>query len=315
MPTVIPSYPQIYQLGHRYISELLDGKVSIEEKVDGSQFNFGVYMGHPWCRSKGCQIDPAAPQDSMFNKATEAVLLLAPILIDGWTYSGEYLSKPKHNTAPYDRTPIRNIIIFDISTSLGAYLPYNEKKKEATRIGLECVPLLYEGEVSQFSGLEMLGKFLERESCLGGSLIEGVVIKNYNKFGQDKKVLMGKYVSPKFVEVHQQGWKDRHPVGRDVKDSIIVSFKSEARWAKAVQHLKESGAIKGEPQDIPLLLKEINEDVLRENESDIKDMLLKWAWKDVSRGITKGMAEWYKTKLTEGQFGENKQEDISQKEE
>ncbi len=35
---------------------------------------------------------------------------------------------------------------------------------------------------------------LEKESILGGK-VEGIVVKNYARFGKDKKVLMGKYVS------------------------------------------------------------------------------------------------------------------------
>ena len=37
------SYPQIYALGHRYITELLLDPVLVEEKIDGSQFSFGVF--------------------------------------------------------------------------------------------------------------------------------------------------------------------------------------------------------------------------------------------------------------------------------
>jgi len=33
------SYPSIYNLGHRYLGDLLDGPVVVEEKVDGSQFS------------------------------------------------------------------------------------------------------------------------------------------------------------------------------------------------------------------------------------------------------------------------------------
>jgi ATP-dependent RNA circularization protein (DNA/RNA ligase family) len=39
---MILSYPSIYALGHRAIRELFDGPVVVEEKIDGSQFSFGV---------------------------------------------------------------------------------------------------------------------------------------------------------------------------------------------------------------------------------------------------------------------------------
>jgi len=36
-------YCQIYNLGHRAIADLLRGPVIIEEKIDGSQFSFGLF--------------------------------------------------------------------------------------------------------------------------------------------------------------------------------------------------------------------------------------------------------------------------------
>lgn len=36
------SYPSIYNLGHRYIADLLTVPVIVEEKIDGSQFSFGL---------------------------------------------------------------------------------------------------------------------------------------------------------------------------------------------------------------------------------------------------------------------------------
>ena len=40
----ISSYPKIYSLGHAAILDLLDGRVIVEEKVDGSQFSFGLFQ-------------------------------------------------------------------------------------------------------------------------------------------------------------------------------------------------------------------------------------------------------------------------------
>ncbi len=36
------SYPKIYGLGHKAITELLSDNVMVEEKIDGSQFSFGI---------------------------------------------------------------------------------------------------------------------------------------------------------------------------------------------------------------------------------------------------------------------------------
>ena len=37
-----PSYPKIFNVGNNYIPNLLVGRVEVTEKIDGSQFSFGV---------------------------------------------------------------------------------------------------------------------------------------------------------------------------------------------------------------------------------------------------------------------------------
>ena len=116
MSTSWHSYPKIWALGHRAVRELFDGDVFVEEKVDGSQFSFGVFNDELRCRSKGADINTQAPE-KMFAKAVETAQRLGPDLLEGATYRGEYLQKPKHNTLAYDRVPEGNIIIFDINTA------------------------------------------------------------------------------------------------------------------------------------------------------------------------------------------------------
>jgi hypothetical protein len=37
------SYPKLYAMGHRAIADLLLDDVIVQEKVDGSQFSFGLF--------------------------------------------------------------------------------------------------------------------------------------------------------------------------------------------------------------------------------------------------------------------------------
>ena len=39
------SYPKVYNLGHKAITDLLLDPIIVEEKVDGSQFSFGMIDG------------------------------------------------------------------------------------------------------------------------------------------------------------------------------------------------------------------------------------------------------------------------------
>ncbi len=294
------NYSSIKALGHVQTKDIFEGEVLIEEKVDGSQFSFGVFSGEIRVRSKGRVFEVHAP-DSLFAPVCATVIRLAEagMLQDGWTYRGETLSKPRHNALTYDRVPEGNIILFDIETCECGFLSRSEKEAEAKRLGLEVVPVFFQGEIHTQDQLNELKGTL---SILGGAKIEGFVVKAYDKFSRDKKVLMGKWVSEAFKEVHRKNWKQDHPTKTDIVKQIIETYKTKARWQKAVQHLREDGKLGQEPQDIPFVIREIQEDILKECEQEIKDALFKIAWKEICRGVVKGVPEWYKQQLMEGLF-------------
>lgn len=297
---MIGSYPKIFGVGHRALHQALLDPVVVQEKVDGSQFSFGVYGGELKCRSKGAEINIDAP-DSMFTKAVETAKELAPILVPGWTYRAEYLQKPKHNTLAYDRVPHKNLILFDVDAGDQDYFDPDKLKQIADCLGLECVPCFIDNERVS---LETCRSLLDRVSVLGGQKIEGVVIKNYNRFGDDKKILIGKIVSDQFKELHQVGWKADNPNRLDVVAALIDSLRTPARWQKAIQHLKEAGKLEGSPRDIGPLVKEIQQDIQDECREYISEKLYEWAIGNIRRGVVGGFPEWYKEQLCNEQASE-----------
>lgn len=294
------SYPSVFAMGHRALERVFIGDVIVEEKIDGSQFSFGVFDGELRCRSKGQQIVPDAPE-KMFAPAVATALSLAPLLHDGWTYRAEFLGTPKHNVLAYNRVPAQHLIIFDINTDLETYLPYAAKRDEAERIGLECVPLLVGATSPAFTAEYMLS-LLDRESVLGGPKIEGFVVKNYAEFGSDKKVVMGKFVSEAFKEIHGGEWRKMNPGRRDIVESLVASYRTEARWQKALQHLRERGDIEDSPRDIGKLIIEAREDLRRETVVEVEAALYAHFWPGIERASVVGLAEWYKGVLLERQF-------------
>lgn len=290
-------YSSIYTLGHKLAANLFQGEVTIEEKVDGSQFSFGVFEGELKMRSKGSDLYMPV-NNKLFAGACQFVDSIKDVLIPGWTYRGEVLFRPKHNSLVYGRVPKNNIVLFDIDKGDCDYVTYEEKEAEAARLGLEVVPLFFKGIVDS---VEMLKDFFEKDSFLGEAKIEGMVIKNYNQFGADKKTLMGKWVSEAFKEVHRGEWKKSNPGRKDVIDNIITMYKTDARWNKAIQHLRDAGTLDNSPKDIGLLMKEVSVDVFKECADEIKEKLFEMAWPQISRGVTGGLPEWYKTKLAESQ--------------
>ncbi len=308
--TGIPGMGDIYQLGHAVVKEIFDSPVEITEKVDGSFFSFQMGVdGELRMRSKGTALFSDAPSAKMFGEAMRQVEHRKDALTPGWIYRGEMMMKPKHNSLAYDRIPQGNVAIFDIEPELGSHLEAKERDAETARLSFSAVPVLYQGMVpANESGLTILHSFLERDSFLGGQKIEGIVIKNYNQHIHGH-MMMCKLVSAAFKEKHATEWKNANPGNKDVIERIIEIYKHENRWRKSIQHLRDEGLLIGGPQDIGPLMKEISSDVLKEEEDSIKEALWKYAWPQISRGVTRGFPDFYKEELAKEQFDVSTEED------
>ena len=70
---------------------------------------------------------------------------------------------------------------------------------------------------------------------------------------------------------------------------IIERYKTPARWEKAIQHLRDDGTLTNSPRDIGLLIKEVRKDIQEECQSEIKEILFRWAWKQVCSKFTGGL--------------------------
>ncbi len=313
MPTVmeaIPAYPKIYALGHPALRNLLDGPVTVQEKIDGSQFSFAKLDGRLRIRSKGREIFVEAP-DKMFEEGVQYVQSIEDKLVEGWVYRCEYLRVPKHNSLCYSRIPRNHLVLFDVAIGLETYQPSADVAKTAAGLGIDFVPVFSTQEMD----METFQRFMRHESILGGQTVEGVVIKNYGEFCQKTgHILMGKYVSEHFKEVHNKEWKQNNPGRQEIMALLIAKYRSEARWEKAIYHLRDAGTLQNAPQDIGPLMKMIAPDVAEECKEEILETLWKYFWPQIARGVTAGLPEWYKKRLLHQQFrkeenheqGENK---------
>lgn len=293
-------YPKVWNMGHPAIAELFVGPVVVQEKIDGSQFTFGIIGGELRLRSKGAEIFPGTT-DKLFAGAVGTAVALAEAgrLVEGWQYRGECLHAPKHNSLAYARAPRGNVILFDVDSGLESRVKPIDLAFIGGLLDLEVVPLLYVGEVT---GLDYLRSFLDREAYLGGCKPEGVVVKNYARWGKDGKMLMGKVVSDDFRETHKREWVRSNPTRADIVEALRQTYRSERRWEKAIERLRDSGKLEGSPRDIGALIKMIPEDVLEECRAEIADALFSAFWPEIRRGTTAGFPEWYKARLAGQQF-------------
>lgn len=287
------SYPKVLALGHRYIETILQGETIVEEKIDGSQFNFGKIDNRLYIRSRGADINPDYPM-GMFKEGVEHLLSVKDELLEGIFYHGEYLQKPRHNILNYGRIPENHIMIFDIEDKYGNPVQdYSLKVQLAKAIGLETVPLI----TRNVKATDDIKQLLERDSVLGNTKIEGIVIKNYMRLTPDGKYMVGKFVSEKFKEKKKVSVKEGS--GKTMIDRLVDELKTEARWNKAVQHLREEGTLEGAPKDIGNLIKEVMRDLDEEEGDYIKEKLYTHYVKEIKSRVIAGFPEWYKLSLLE----------------
>jgi len=300
---MIPAFPKLFAIGTVYIQDIFNGPVEVSEKIDGSQFAFGKVNGALQMRSKGAELYADNPE-KMFSKAIEHVVSIQDKLLEGMVFYAEYLRSPRHNILKYDRVPTNHLMLFGAYNSVADFWHRGRGLEViADELGIELVPRIGDGVI--LLGAGSMAQLLDRDSVLGGCKIEGVVVKNYYRpvvLGNTVLPIMGgKYVSEAFKETHGKRWsKEETKTGR--MDKFYDSFRTEARWLKAVQYLRDSGQLLQEPKDIGALMKRIHQDIDDEEMENIK----RWLWREfgsqVKRKATQGMAEWYKEQLLLGTF-------------
>ena len=297
----IGRYGKIYSIGHRAMHGLLDKEVEVTEKIDGSQFSFGVIDGELWMRSKRSPLMPGC--SGLFGPAVDTVVRIheksSVKLREGWIYRAEAVCKRKHNVITYDRVPFGGLILYGVEKGpkTGDYFSWHDMAYEATTLGIECVPLLFNGILTE----SKMNSLLDIQSILGGSKVEGIVAVRAHDpiFQEDGIPVRAKFVSPQFKERHAKTWGKP---GKNIVDRIAERFSGEARWEKALQRLREEGRLLGEPRDIGPAVKAIQSDIFEEESEEISDMLMKEFSGQIKSRCVKGFAEWYKAKLAKEMF-------------
>lgn len=299
----VPSaFPKIFALGKAEVIDILNGDIEVTEKVDGSQIGFGRVGGELIARSKGAQIFLDAPE-KMFAEA--ATVIGGMSVEEGWFYYGEYLKSPKHNVLRYGRVPKNHIALFGAVAPDGRFVSDHGSLCDiARRLDVDAVPLIYSGPGRDVT-METLKTWLGTESMLGGSLVEGVVLKNYATGmwlgGQYIPIMSAKFVSEAFKETHRKDWKKEN-TGKGQLLTMLDEYRSPARWQKSVQRLREMGECDDSPRDIGRLIKLIQDDIEAEEKEEIKGKLWAIFRGDVMRSALQGFPDWYKEQIAAKTF-------------
>jgi RNA ligase len=308
----LPSIPKIYALGQRHNVNIFEDLVQVQEKIDGSQFSFGAVDGKLECRSKGQTIDPNDP--GMFKLAVESAQRAFAILLqhgtikefEGGRFQCEFLAKPRHNLLAYSRVPAGNLVLFDVVNTKGEYASDDQRREFAKDLGLEAVKVFYTGFLPATTHFQSFGEYFEKESQLGGVKIEGVVVKNYSKPHPESSSglapMTAKIVAPSFKEKRATVPSNPGKAGaaKDIVEKLTNCLRTEARWLKAIQHLREAGQLSNENKDIGPLCKEIQADIIAEETDWIKERLFEEFSKEILNGTVRGFAQFYQKFLANG---------------
>lgn len=326
------SYPKVYNIYDPRTTQLFFPEnlhnLYVEEKIDGSQFSFGLINNELVIRSRGSDLSDRDLSDGgMFKRAIETVHSLNDNkkLAPNYLYRGEVLNSPKHNTIKYDRVPEGNIILFDVmkseeGTLFGEYVSRKGLEAEARCLELEFVPLLSSNLFNSFNEYESsitnplnqefdkrinsyLDNLLETNSILGGSKIEGLVFKQIipkflTRYGAEDSLIIVKYVSAKFRELNKVNWKEHKLSITDVVSDFTESVNKEAVYEKGLQRLRDSGVLTNSLNDIGPLIGDVARDFVLESEEILKEKMWNWAKKIIGRKISQGIPDWYKERLS-----------------
>ncbi len=303
------TYPKVMNLGSNGTEEILDDIVVIEEKLDGS--NARLFNDDGTIRvgshKKEISFDGDIPDAKLFipfctwvKENEDPLLKLIP---NGYILFGEMMQN--HNILKYENK--HPIVLYDIAQVTEFGLSFREDKEVIlNQVARACnVPVVKKLFTGKVENLEQLNSLLTTKSSLGGTNIEGIVIKNYTRMNKWGRHLFAKVVSQEFKEDHRDKWKTSNAIS--LEEKIVETYFNKARLRKAIQQLQEEGTYTGELKDIPKLLAIIPKDIMLEAEEDIKQMLWSKSWKIISRMICGRIPIAYKNFLAEQLFEEDKE--------
>lgn len=285
-------YHSIVRLGHKSTVDVLNigDYIVIQEKIDGANASFRKDGDVVRAYSRNKELNEENTLGGFYQWVQENVK--AEDLHEDAIYFGEWLNPHKVKYPDYEK----QFFLYDIyDTETERYIGFRLVELQAEKLGLNLVPVFYDGEYQSFEHLEsFVGK-----TALGGMLGdkqtgEGIVVKNVNYEDRFGRQLFVKLVVDDFREVQKQK-KYKNPNEALTPEAILAhEVITQPRIEKLIYKFKDEGLISAniEKKDIGFIFKNVNtyvwEDVLKEESDQItEDMDLKVLRSMVSKQSTK----------------------------
>lgn len=220
-------------------------RIIIQEKIDGSNvsFQYDSETDSLQCFSRNQILSAENTLRGYYDWVQKLDKeLVKSVLGNGLRMFGEWLVK---HTVKYPDERYNTMYCFDVfDMENKCWLPQNEVKSLADKLGLNYVPVFYEGEFTAWEDY----KHLVGRTEMGGEIGEGIVIKKQNELSED--VAYTKIVHERFKEV----WKKvrRHTENPEEKqekkrlEELTETVVTPARVEKILYKLVDEGIL---PED------------------------------------------------------------------
>lgn len=265
-------YVDIERLGtdeNEAIFSYPDDELIITEKIDGGNASFFVQDGliHMCSRNRDLVSDR---DEKAFSKERKYLysILNGKELNPDYVYYGEWGMK---HTLSYESLP--GFVGFDIrvktsmSETVGDFLTYDAMKREYDRLGIETVPLLDKITVRDF--LKKKPEDYIIKSKFGVTLMEGIVIKNYNRKNVYGRQIFGKIVREAFKEQNKATFGNIKMVTNNDSVKLCDTYATHARIRKNILKLVNEGGHQVDNRLMQWLPVMVVEDIFKEETAAI----------------------------------------------
>jgi hypothetical protein len=261
-------YTDVIRLGHKTtIGVLGEGDhIVIQEKLDGANASFRRIGNELVAFSRNCQLSPENTLGGFYQfvKGLEGKIQVGERLI----FFGEWLNPHKVKYPEHQN----EFFLFDIYDAVNEkYLPWKTVKAVGETLGLNLVPVFYEGEYQGFGHLQSFVGKTELGGMLGDIPTgEGIVVKNVDYTDRFGKQVFVKLVTDAFREVQKQK-APKDPKVEVTQEQIFVDqVVTDARIEKFLHKFVDEGILNEYygVKDMNTILKNMNprikEDILKE---------------------------------------------------
>ena len=291
-------YGKIFNLGHKLNQGILSaGKLVITEKVDGANFRF-TRMPTNWimygtrrkelgpideiddepCKKCQRQKVPAVREECIHTFYFVAKWIEENVdvseLETGFTYFGE--AGIKHTLTYENLPPFTGIDIWVEGEELGfdrydregyiaggRFVAWPYAKKIFDRLGIPVVPVLWEGNASEWAGKPRDLETLIGPSYFGDVKMEGICLKNYDVVNEKGNQLLAKIKREEFQEMAKASFGTK-PKGMPLSLEAAEMFCNDVRIDKSIGVLTLEEGLALDMKLMKRLFKLVGDDILQE---------------------------------------------------